>query len=162
MTVICSHAPAHRSATAPTASINVGTNEDDRCGGDEVTQSDTRRSQRVVALVLATQYLSRCPLRVTSGGSGPTLRRQVDLRQRTPPAARVASGSGLVSRVTPVQTAHASTMGPGVTLARFQDLGAVCHCQRGRRSLVQGCGPWERPRGLPCCYRWRRWLAAPG
>jgi hypothetical protein len=24
-------------------------------------------------------------------------------------------------------------MGPGVTLARFQDLGAVCHCQRGPR-----------------------------
>ena len=33
-------------------------------------------------------------LRVTSGGLGPTLRRQVDPRQRTPPAARVASGSG--------------------------------------------------------------------
>jgi hypothetical protein len=31
---------------------------------------------------------------VTSGGLGPTLRRQVDPRQRTPPAARVASGSG--------------------------------------------------------------------
>jgi hypothetical protein len=29
-------------------------------------------------------------------------------------------------------------------------------------SLVQGSGPWERPRGLPCCYHWRRWLAAPG
>jgi len=31
---------------------------------------------------------------VTSGGLAPTLRRQVDPRQRTPPAARVASGSG--------------------------------------------------------------------
>ena len=31
---------------------------------------------------------------VTSGELGPTLRRQVDHRQRTPPAARVASGSG--------------------------------------------------------------------
>jgi hypothetical protein len=31
---------------------------------------------------------------VTSGGLGPTLRRQVDPRQRTPLAARVASGSG--------------------------------------------------------------------
>src|ERR1700722_6531800 len=32
--------------------------------------------------------------RGTSGGLGPTLRRQVDPRQRTPPAARVASDSG--------------------------------------------------------------------
>ncbi len=31
---------------------------------------------------------------VTSGGLGPTLRREVDPRHRTPPAARVASGSG--------------------------------------------------------------------
>jgi hypothetical protein len=33
-------------------------------------------------------------LRVTSGGSGPRLSRQVDPSQRTPPAARMASGSG--------------------------------------------------------------------
>jgi hypothetical protein len=33
------------------------------------------------------------PSRVTSGGLGP-LRRQVDPSQRTPPAARMASGSG--------------------------------------------------------------------
>jgi hypothetical protein len=37
---------------------------------------------------------SPCPLWVTSGGLGPTLRRQVDPGQRTPPAAEVASGSG--------------------------------------------------------------------
>jgi hypothetical protein len=34
---------------------------------------------------------TRCPQWITSGGSGRTLRRQVDPRQRTPPAARVAS-----------------------------------------------------------------------
>jgi hypothetical protein len=36
----------------------------------------------------------RVPDWVTSGELGPTLRRQLDPRQRTPPAARVVSGSG--------------------------------------------------------------------
>src|ERR1700674_1759234 len=35
-----------------------------------------------------------CPERVTSGGLGPMLRRQVGPRQRTSPAARVAARSG--------------------------------------------------------------------
>jgi hypothetical protein len=43
---------------------------------------------------------------VTSGGLGPTLRRQVDPRQRTPPAARVASGSARArSRCAPARCA---------------------------------------------------------
>jgi hypothetical protein len=41
---------------------------------------------------------TRCPERVTSGGLGPTLRRRVDPRQRTPSAARVASGPGQTCR----------------------------------------------------------------
>jgi hypothetical protein len=38
----------------------------------------------------------------------------------------------------------------GISRGRFQDRGAVFHCQHG--PLVQGSRPWERPRGSRCCY----------
>jgi hypothetical protein len=57
-------------------------------------QVGVKDSRRFAAITLATRHLGGWRLGVTSGGLGPTLRRQVDPRQRTPPAARVASGSG--------------------------------------------------------------------
>jgi hypothetical protein len=51
----------------------------------------------------AQHFFAPRPERVTSGGLGPTVRRQVDPKQRTLPAARVASGPGQAQTILDVR-----------------------------------------------------------
>jgi hypothetical protein len=104
---------AEREARAPAGVCAFSRNAVLSCG---TANCRTRRSMRasaavmnkprasiVVGLTLATWRRAECRNWVTSGGLRPTLRRRVDPRQRTPPATKMASGSGQNRPLAPQQ-----------------------------------------------------------